>query len=104
MFGKGFGTTTTKSGFRSRDTAQEEEEQLAPRISKADEALDVKSLDRQGERNLYLLVKRPSGATYEWQFPHGTVEPGEFLHQVRYMLWGECIGILIKGARRHAES
>lgn len=66
----------------------EEEEVFVPtpRESEADKTGDVKSLDRKGERNLYLLVKdaRMKGA---WQFPEGGVGTSEPLHVV-------CISLL----------
>lgn len=60
----------------------EEEEKPVPRRTDADDKRDVKSLDRLGSRNLYLLVKGSPGTKYEWRFPRGYVEKGEYLHQV----------------------
>ena len=61
----------------------EEEEKPMPRRTPADEKRDVKSLDRHGTRNLYLLVKGPPGDKYKWRFPKGYIETSEFLHEVR---------------------
>ena len=87
-FGKGFGAT------RERNESEEEMEEAelgvddtdppASRISKADETGDVKSLDRKGERNLYLLVKSKTKGEKYWRFPQGLVDRTEFLHEVRH--------------------
>lgn len=53
-----------------------------PRRTAADEAKDVKDLDRQGTRNLYLLVRESANGKDEWRFPKGYVESGELLHEV----------------------
>lgn len=60
-----------------------EEEEIIPRKTAADIAGDVKSLDREGSRNLYLLVKENSTGDI-WRFPKGIVGEGEALHQVRF--------------------
>jgi hypothetical protein len=59
-----------------------EGEVLMPRTHPADTAGDVKSLDRAGERNLYLLLETLEGGKTVWRFPQGSVEKGQFLHQV----------------------
>ena len=64
------------------DLFQDDTEEPASRISQADMKGDVKSLDRMGERNLYLLVKGKSSPQDAWRFPQGLVERSEFLHQV----------------------
>jgi len=48
-----------------------------PRVNEADRTGDVRSLDRSGDRNLYLLVKRS-----EWKLPQAPAAPGEALHVV----------------------
>ena len=58
-----------------------EEEEAMPRQTAADVSGDVKSLDRVGSRNLYLLVK-DNFTESTWRFPKGVVEEGEALHQV----------------------
>jgi len=62
--------------------SKEDDITLAPRAHEADVKGDVKSLDRQGERNLYLLIKGKDAATGEdiWKFPEGGVKDGEQLH------------------------
>lgn len=75
-----------KSGGKSlADQLEEEaslEEKPQPRTHRADIENDVRSLDRAGERNLYLLVKKDRKAN-AWQFPQGGVEKNEALHKVR---------------------
>ncbi|KAL5529449.1 hypothetical protein ACEPAG_5434 [Sanghuangporus baumii] len=69
----------------------EEEEKPMPRRTPADEKRDVKSLDRQGSRNLYLLVKGLPDDKYKWRFPKGYVETGELLHEAaKRDLYAEC--------------
>lgn len=54
----------------------------APRTHEADNKGDVKSLDRLGERNLYLLVWGKDHTGKEvWRFPQGGLQDGELLHQ-----------------------
>ena len=60
----------------------EEDEKLMPRWTEADEKNDLKSLERKGERNLYLLVRCKPGEKYEWRFPQGDVQDNELLHEV----------------------
>ena len=55
----------------------------APRIHESDKTGDVKNLNRQGERNLYLLVRGKDVTGKDvWRFPQGGLEEGELLHQV----------------------
>ena len=55
-----------------------------PRRTEADEKGDVKSLDRKGHRNLYLLIKKSKGRD-DWKLPGGIMgaESHELLHEVR---------------------
>lgn len=62
-----------------------EGEGVAPRRHPADDAKDVKSLDRKGKRNLYLLLRAEESGKDIWRFPQGGVEPGDFLHQVHIL-------------------
>lgn len=56
---------------------------LMSRISKADRTGDVKSLDRKGERNMYLLIQGKDETGKEvWRFPQSELGPEEMLHQV----------------------
>ena len=64
------------------ETSGEEDEKPMPRRSEADDKKDVKSLDRHGTRNMYLLVKGVEGDEHLWRFPKGYVETGEMLHEV----------------------
>ena len=62
---------------------QEEDEESMPRIHPADERGNVRSLDRRGQRNLYLLIKGTNENGKEiWKFPQGGVEKNELLHEV----------------------
>lgn len=56
-------------------------ETLAPRTHGADLNNDVKSLDRQMQRNLYLLLLCRENDKEVWRFPQGNLEKGELLHQ-----------------------
>jgi large subunit ribosomal protein L46 len=58
-------------------------EKIMPRKHKADIENDVRNLDRQGQRNLYLLLLEKDPTKQLWRFPQGTVEKGEVLHRVR---------------------
>ncbi|KAI1790773.1 39S mitochondrial ribosomal protein L46-domain-containing protein [Ganoderma leucocontextum] len=54
----------------------------APRTHEADKKGDVTSLDRLGDRNLYLLIRGKDHAGKEvWRFPQGGLQDGELLHQ-----------------------
>ncbi|KAH9951505.1 60S ribosomal protein L17 [Amylocystis lapponica] len=58
------------------------EEDPMPRIHEADEKGDARSLDRQGERNLYLLVNgKDHAGNAVWRFPQGGLTQDELLHE-----------------------
>ncbi|KAL2917964.1 hypothetical protein HK105_202378 [Polyrhizophydium stewartii] len=66
---------------------QPKEEELlklrtAPRITAADAAGDVKSLDRALARSLYLVVQHAAG-TQGWRLPQGPVVGEQLLHETR---------------------
>ncbi|KAF9452826.1 hypothetical protein P691DRAFT_696140 [Macrolepiota fuliginosa MF-IS2] len=68
-----------------------EGESLAPREHPSDKSGDIKSLDRAGERNLYLLLKSKENGKDVWRFPQGGVETTDFLHQAAQKdLHAEC--------------
>ncbi|KAF9231641.1 hypothetical protein BU15DRAFT_55893, partial [Melanogaster broomeanus] len=46
----------------------------------ADTKNDLQSLNRKGQRDLYLLLKTQENGKDVWRFPQGSVEKGEFLH------------------------
>ena len=79
-----------RKGQRKRSSSamgllvKEEEEVLLPRRTEADEKGDVKSLDRKGHRNLYLLIKKNRGRN-DWRLPGGStdLQGQELLHEVR---------------------
>ncbi|KZP29847.1 hypothetical protein FIBSPDRAFT_884515 [Athelia psychrophila] len=57
---------------------QDEDEESMLRVHTADVEGDLKSLDRKGQRHLYLIVKT---AEDKWAFPQGGVEKGELFHE-----------------------
>jgi large subunit ribosomal protein L46 len=59
-----------------------EGEELASREHESDRTGDVKSLDRAGQRNLYLLLLAEENGKDVWRFPQGPLEKNEWLHQV----------------------
>ena len=54
----------------------------APRVHASDASGDVKSLDRKGQRNLYLLIQQKTDAAAVWKFPETAVVDNELLHEV----------------------
>lgn len=87
-FGKPFGMPVEgedgKTTAPADDDAglQEEDEESMPRVHPADIKGDTRSLDRKGQRNLYLLVKTTQDGKEVWAFPQGDVAKGELLHEV----------------------
>ncbi|TFK42798.1 39S mitochondrial ribosomal protein L46-domain-containing protein [Crucibulum laeve] len=68
-----------------------EGEELLPRQHEADATGNRKSLDRQGKRNLYLLLQASENGKDVWRFPQGGVEKGDLLHQAAQKdLYAEC--------------
>ncbi|RXW20740.1 hypothetical protein EST38_g5095 [Candolleomyces aberdarensis] len=68
-----------------------EGEELTSRTHKADLTNDVKSLDRKGQRNLYLLLLAEENGKDVWRFPQGGLEKGDLLHQAAQKdLFAEC--------------
>lgn len=66
---------------------QEEEFKPLPREHESDRTGDVKSLDRQGQRNVYLLVQvKDEAGKAGWRFPHAPVNTRENLFEVRFCL------------------
>lgn len=64
-------------------------EEPMPRVHEADIKGDVRSLDRQGERNIYLLLQgRDPAGNSAWRFPQGGIQEGELLHEV-------CVGAIV---------
>lgn len=59
-------------------------ESMMPREHPSDVKGDVRSLDRKGSRNIYLLLLVKEGEKEVWRFPQGTLEKGELLHQVAF--------------------
>ncbi|KAI0637247.1 39S mitochondrial ribosomal protein L46-domain-containing protein [Trametes polyzona] len=80
------------SADQAENMGEEPVDPPAPRIHEADRMGDVKSLDRKGERNLYLLVRGKDHTGKEvWRFPQGGLQEGELLHQAAQRdLEAEC--------------
>jgi len=69
----------TEANLEAAELAREEVGKRATRFTDADKRRDLRSLDRRGERNLYLITKNGDGS---WSFPRAPTRKGEFLHQV----------------------
>jgi len=68
-----------------------EGEELMPRTQSESVEGDVKSLDRRGKRNLYLLLHALENGKGVWRFPQGDADEGQFLHQAAEKeLYAEC--------------
>ncbi|KAA1474840.1 hypothetical protein DENSPDRAFT_825004 [Dentipellis sp. KUC8613] len=85
-FGPGFGADSedARSTLTAEDLkkfGQEEEENTVSRVHASDLSGNVKSLDRNGQRNLYLLVQQKKDGKDAWVFPQGDVNAGELLHE-----------------------
>jgi len=64
---------------------------ILPRLHETDVTRDTKSLDRNGRRNLYLLLLATTSNERAWRFPQGSIEKGELLHQAAQRdLYAEC--------------
>lgn len=92
MFGPGFGADAEGAPGRKltrskvKKMGQEEDATVLPRWHEADGKGDTKSLDRFGQRNLYLVVKSKGEKGEDvWKFPEGAMQPGELLHEVRFL-------------------
>jgi large subunit ribosomal protein L46 len=79
---------TTVTGEDGENVAEDEKRFEAPlgRRTKADEENDRRSLDRKGERTLYLLVKN-KGEKYAWRFPQAVLTGRETLKEVRFAVF-----------------
>jgi hypothetical protein len=88
-FGPGFGADHPRApgaGVTAQDLAKfgrDDDETPAPRVHASDTNGDVKSLDRKGQRNLYLLIQQKADASAVWKFPETAVVGDELLHEVR---------------------
>ena len=100
---KAFGPDFASDDYSSAESAEamaavemlrqqeSEGQEFAPRTSKADAEQDLTSLDRQGQRNLYLLLQEEDAGRKRWRFPQGDVAKGELLHQAAQRdLHDEC--------------
>lgn len=109
-------------GFLPKETISEEEraaneaavEQLAQqegegevlvsRQHPSDISKDVKSLDRKGQRNLYLLVQVSENGKDVWRFPQGPLAKGLLLHQVSHFLYLRSNSISNRLYRTHRQA
>ncbi|GJE86795.1 39S mitochondrial ribosomal protein L46 [Phanerochaete sordida] len=67
---------------------------LMSRTTEADRKGDVKSLDRKGDRNLYLLVQAKDEAGKDvWRFPQTAVDKEELLHEAVHRELQSPIGL-----------
>jgi large subunit ribosomal protein L46 len=91
-FGPGFGADhplAPGAGVTAQDLnkfGRDEDETPASRVHASDVSGDVKSLDRKGQRNLYLLIQQNMDAGAVWKFPETAVVGNELLHEVRSSL------------------
>ena len=69
----------TEANLEAAELAKEDVGRRVARFTEADKRKDLHSLDRRGERNLYLVTKCVNGS---WSFPRAAIRKGEFLHQV----------------------
>lgn len=76
-FGKGYAAKIELDDSMLTDDTEQSEKLMSRRTT-----AQVKSLDRRGPRNLYLLVKGSPEDRHEWRFPQGGVEKNEILHEV----------------------
>jgi large subunit ribosomal protein L46 len=86
-FGRNFGADAPDAFAKpapGSGKAAEEPDVLAARRTEADEKGDVKSLDRHGQRTLYLVLMKKVGGKDTWVLPTGEVKPKELLHEVSY--------------------
>lgn len=74
----------SKKAAAASDILNEDAVEIMPRENEADRTGDVKSLDRKGARNLYLLVKSREKGTDVWRFPQTELVGEELLHEVGY--------------------
>ncbi|KAI0316790.1 50S ribosomal subunit L30 [Amylostereum chailletii] len=87
MFGPGFGADSKfapGADVTAEDLkkfGQDEDQTTALRKHASDISKDVKSLDRKGQRNLYLLMQKKEADKAVWRFPVGEVAEQEFLHE-----------------------
>jgi large subunit ribosomal protein L46 len=83
-FGRPFGVDDKEGTTDEQQLSPQEgeDEVIMPRTHEADVKNDTKSLDRRGQRNLYLLLKSKEGGKEIWRFPQGVVQRKDLLHQV----------------------
>ncbi|EPQ58240.1 hypothetical protein GLOTRDRAFT_72445 [Gloeophyllum trabeum ATCC 11539] len=89
-FGAPFGISESQEGSENKsqnakesvaEALDREEEEKIPRRGEADRTNDVRSLERKGERNLYLLLLKKLDDRQVWRLPEGGLQKGEVLHE-----------------------
>ena len=87
-FGEGFGAAVEGDERLEDIPSDEEAVTFLPRETEADRSNNFKSLNRRGERTLYLLVKplKSKAASGAWEFPTWEVGSTQPLHTVRTFL------------------
>ncbi len=85
-FGEGFGATVEGDERLEDIPSDEEAVSFLPRETEADRSNNFKSLNRRGERTLYLLVKPFKSKAASWEFPTWEVGTTQPLHTVRIFL------------------
>ncbi|KAI0029738.1 50S ribosomal subunit L30 [Vararia minispora EC-137] len=96
IFYRGFGADS-KYAPKSKLTPEElekfgtEDGTVMSRKHASDRKGDAKSLDRKGQRNLYLLLSQGEGSEATWRFPEGDLGEEEFLHEAaKRNMYAEC--------------
>ncbi|KAF9228767.1 hypothetical protein BS17DRAFT_772486 [Gyrodon lividus] len=94
-FGAPFGIEASEEPNEAAELMEiamrDEVDESMPRVHDADTKNDLKSLNRRGQRNLYLLLKTQEDGKDVWRFPQGSVEKDEFLHVAAHRrLDAEC--------------
>ncbi|KIJ17094.1 hypothetical protein PAXINDRAFT_162053 [Paxillus involutus ATCC 200175] len=94
-FGAPFGVDKSEEPNEAAELMEiamrDEVDESMPRVHESDIEKDFKSLNRRGQRNLYLLLKTQENGKDVWRFPQGSIEKDEFLHVAAHRrLDAEC--------------
>ncbi|KIK81117.1 hypothetical protein PAXRUDRAFT_833088 [Paxillus rubicundulus Ve08.2h10] len=94
-FGAPFGVDKSEEPNEAAELMEiamrDEVDESMPRVHDSDIKKDFKSLNRRGQRNLYLLLKTQENGKDVWRFPQGNIEKDEFLHVAAHRsLDAEC--------------
>ncbi|KAI6117609.1 hypothetical protein EDD16DRAFT_1707672 [Pisolithus croceorrhizus] len=92
-FGAPFGTVKLEERDEATElmemSMRDEADESMPRIHEADVKVDLKNLNRKGQRNLYAMLRTNEDGKDVWRLPTGPVGKGELLHVV-WRLEDEC--------------